>query len=133
MQRSATMQSPATMELPTPSVFGANAKSLLLSVMNVVSVPDAIEVLQEMVEKSASTNAAFGLAGIRGTMALPTIAAASGPAISTAVAGERLHRSSETVRNMIERGELIAFRPVEDQTKFLLPLWQFTSRGGAQP
>jgi hypothetical protein len=132
MQRTATEQPPAMMDLPTPSVFGANAKNLLLSVMNVVPVSDAIEVLQEMVEKSASTNAAIGLAGIRGTMAMPAIAAASGPAISTAVAGERLRRSSETVRNMIDRGELIAYRPPEDQTKILLPLWQFT-RGGAQP
>jgi len=134
MQRAATIHATATLGLPAPSVFGEHAKSLLKSVMNVVSVPDAIEVLEEIVEKRGGTDgSALGLAMLRGKIALPVIAAASGPALSTATAADRLGRSSETVRNMIERGELIGFRSHDDQTKFQLPLWQFTSRGGAQP
>lgn len=120
-------------ELPVPLVLGDKTRRLLMSVMSVVSVYDVVEVLQEIAVKNASSDTAIGLAKIRGTLALPSIIAASGPAISTAVAGERLQRSTETVRNMIKRGDLIGFRRIEDQTKLLLPLWQFTPRGGAQP
>lgn len=129
MHKSATVQAAA----PIPLVFGDQAKNLLMSVMRLVPVHAAVDVLQEIAELNAQTDTLLGLASIRGTLAKAAIATANGPSISTAIAANRLRRSAETIRNMIERDELVGFCPIDDRTKLLLPVWQFTPRGGAHP
>jgi hypothetical protein len=64
----------------------------------------------------------------RGDQAKPMIEGRSGPAYSTDQVAEKLSVSDTTVRNMFERGELVAYPALRGKgLKF--PFWQFSTGG----
>jgi hypothetical protein len=58
-------------------------------------------------------------------MAKPLIEARSGHAMSSAVAGERLKLSDETIRARVKENKLIGYFATDENRKLRLPEWQF--------
>ena len=102
-----------------------HSKQLLRSLLLVLPVDDALDVIGESVVDS--NDHAIAVARLRGDLMKPEIDAASGISISTAEAAGRLGLSDETVRQKIKKGQLVGYCPLNDKTKFRLPLWQFSS------
>lgn len=85
-------------------------------------------VLREISEPST----AWELSAVRGDLAKPLIEARSGQPYTTEEAAERLEMTGQTVRNRIEKGDLIAY-PARAGKGFRLPRWQITSDGKIKP
>jgi hypothetical protein len=108
------------------------SKRLVRSVLDVVPLDTAIEAFYEKALEANQAEPMLAVAALRGERAKPRIEARSGLSESTAETGKRLRKSSETIRNWIDRGALIAYRAADDPTRLRLPLWQFDG-GSVRP
>ncbi len=85
-------------------------------------------VLREIGEPST----AWELSAMWGDLAKPQIEARSGEPYSTEEAAARLKVTGQTVRNKVERGELIAY-PARAGKGLRFPRWQFVPGGMVKP
>src|SRR5438270_6602562 len=87
-----------------------------------------IALAREQQQAQWDAEAGWEEAAFRGDQAKPSIESRSGPAYSTEQAAEKLNVSDTTVRNMVERGELVAYPALRGKgLKF--PFWQFAGEG----
>lgn len=107
-------------------VAEAVIRSLVASANLPVEILLAIarEVLQERPEAAGS----WELAALEGDAAKPIIEARSGHALTTDEVAKRLQVSTQTVRNMVDRLDVISY-PVVQGRGWSYPLWQFAPRG----
>lgn len=84
----------------------------------------ARELLQERPEAAGS----WELAALEGEASKRTIIDRSGYALTTEEVAQRLDVSPQTVRNMVERLDLISY-PVIQGRGWQFPVWQFSARG----
>lgn len=92
-----------------------------------------LDIAKELVLKEISEpSTAWELSVVRGDLAKPLVEARSGQPYTTEEAAERLQMTGQTVRNRVEKGELIAY-PARSGKGFRLPRWQFTSDGAIKP
>lgn len=117
-------------EAAAAPVVGKRMQYLVRSVLDVVPLAEALDVVSEYVREVNDNAAMLTTATLRGERAKPLIEARVGASLSTEEAGRRLRKSAETVRNWIEQDRLIAYRPIGDRTRIRLPAWQFDDRGG---
>jgi hypothetical protein len=68
-------------------------------------------------------------AAVEGDKAKPLIEGRSGPSFSTDEVSERLQCSTQTVRNLKERGELLAYAGLHGNNGLRFPCWQFEAEG----
>lgn len=66
----------------------------------------------------------WDLAALQGEGAKPAIETRSGPSFSTEEVATLLRRTTQTVRNLVERGELVAYPEVRGRG-WRFPRWQF--------
>lgn len=87
-----------------------------------------IALAREQQQEQWDAAARWEEATFRGDQAKPMIENRSGPAYSTEQVAAKLNVSDTTVRNMFERGDLVAYPALRGKgLKF--PYWQFTTEG----
>lgn len=92
-----------------------------------------LDIAREVVHREiAQPITAWELSAMQGDLAKPQIEARSGVPYTTEEAADRLNVSGQTVRNWIERGELIAY-PARAGKGLRLPRWQFVPDGKVKP
>jgi hypothetical protein len=112
---------------------GDAGRQLVRSVLDVVKLEDALDVLEETVQAANRSDRLLDLLAIRGERDKVTIERRSGPSWSTDEVGKALKRSSETVRAQIAADKLVGYHALGDRTRIRLPAWQFQPGGAPHP
>jgi len=92
-----------------------------------------LDIAKELVRRDIEEpSTAWELSAMWGDLAKPQIEGRSGEPYTTEDAAGRLKVTGQTVRNMVERGELIAY-PARSGNGLRLPRWQFILEGRVKP
>jgi hypothetical protein len=108
--------------------MSSQTRALVRSVLDVVPIDEALEVLTEHVAKLNRRDPILAVQALRGERSKPAIDDRSGPSWSTDEAANHLKKSSETIRKYVAANKLVAYSAPGDRTRLRLPVWQFRDR-----
>lgn len=114
----------SSVEIPTTTRF---AEEIILSAARTARLParNLIAIVGEYLRENPDSSAQWELAALKGEAVKPMIETRSGPSLSTGETAELLKRTTQTIRNMVERNELIAYPEIHGRG-WRFPRWQFT-------
>lgn len=117
------MQTPS-LEVPSTTQF---AEEIILSAARTARLParNLIAIVGAYLKENPDPSAQWELAALEGDAVKPAIENRSGPSLSTVEAAEMLKRTTQTIRNMVERNELIAYPEIHGRG-WRFPRWEFT-------